>query len=157
MDDEDCRKLMKNLTTLKGRLGKQSHDFDLIIDILIEKGVFLFNKKDEIYAVKTESQKMDIFLKSLMASGPKAYGQFRDALLSFKDLRYEDVVCALDRTELTFVRGIILIFYSFREGYKSRQDCFINCEPSRSFLGENWSFPYSLVVTLGSSFLIVGR
>ena len=105
MDDQDCRKLMKNLTTLKERLGKQSHDFDSIIDILIEKGVFIFNKKDEIYAGKTESQKMDIFLKSLMASGPRAYGQFRDALLSFKDSRYEDVVSALDRTELTFVRG----------------------------------------------------
>ena len=99
------RRLMKNLTRLKERLGKQPHDFDIIIDCLTEKGIFLFNKKEEIFSGKTDSQKMDIFLKSLRASGPMAYEEFRAALMSFKDNRYGDVVTALDRTELTFVQG----------------------------------------------------
>ena len=80
MDDEDFRKIMKNIILLKERLGKQLHDLDRIIDILIANELFQFSKKEEIFAAKTDSHKMDIFLKSLKASRPKAYGHFRDAL-----------------------------------------------------------------------------
>ena len=105
MDEVDFRKLTKNLTLLKERLGKQADDFDRIIDILIENGIFLFNKKEEIVARNTDSEKMDLFLKCLKASGPKAYGQFRDSLMSFSDSRYEDVVSTLEGTEVAVRRG----------------------------------------------------
>ena len=105
MDPDDFRKLMKNIILLKERLGKQCHDLDRIIDILIENEIFPFNKKEEILVGKTDSEKMDIFLKCLRASGSKAYGQFRAALINFSDSRYEDVVSALDNTDLNTKRG----------------------------------------------------
>ena len=105
MDREEKRKIMKNLILLKERLGRQAN-LDKIIDILIEKEIFQFSKKMQIFAPNlTDSQMMDMFLTYLTTSGPKAYEQFRDALLSFPDSRCEDVVSALDNTDLNTKRG----------------------------------------------------
>ena len=106
MDDRDKRKLMKNIIVLKERLGKQSQDLGHIFDFLIGEEIFQFNKKEDILApLLSDSEKMDKFLKYLTTSGPKAFDVFTDALKSFSDSRYEDVISALDNTELNTMRG----------------------------------------------------
>ena len=104
MNGDDYRRLTKNYTFLKQELGQ--HELDAIYDKLVEKGIFQLEKKEEILAHNLfNSQKVDKFIAYLKGRGSKAYGQFRDALLSFSDERFEGIVVVLDNTELDTKRG----------------------------------------------------
>ena len=115
MDDEDFRRLMKNIILLKDTFGAHTREFDRVIDILIKNGIFSFNKKEQIYSGKTDSERIDIFLKCLRGSGPRAYEVFRSALLGFKDAGFHQVVSALDNIEPDSSRGNNITCFFFLE------------------------------------------
>ncbi|KAK3589492.1 hypothetical protein CHS0354_030615 [Potamilus streckersoni] len=92
MDKLDQKKITRNLTFIKDRIGV---DINAFVDRLIEKDVFEINVKEDIESAQppTLQAKTDIFIRKLLRSGPTSFKAFRDILVEKGNL---DVVDKMD-------------------------------------------------------------
>ncbi|OWF55716.1 uncharacterized protein LOC110456061 [Mizuhopecten yessoensis] len=79
MNQEEHKKILQNLTYMKGRLV----ELDPLIDKLIEKDVFKFEHREQIECHPTAHRQFNEFIKILRASPHKdAFACFLDALIA---------------------------------------------------------------------------